>query len=66
MLISLLDRLFVIAVIVLCAAGLMVTFGVSSTAVAHDAVRREVAQEAHTRQHTLIGVCPSRAWLRSR
>ncbi|MEB3240692.1 MAG: mechanosensitive ion channel family protein [Synechococcus sp.] len=34
MLISLLDRLFVIAVIVLCTAGLMVTFGVSSTAVA--------------------------------
>ena len=34
MLISLLDRLFTIAVIVLGAAGLMVTFGVSSTAVA--------------------------------
>tara|TARA_B100002051_G_scaffold30865_1_gene23947 strand:+ start:553 stop:1635 length:1083 start_codon:yes stop_codon:yes gene_type:complete len=34
MLISLLDRLFTIAVVVLCSAALMVTFGVNSTAVA--------------------------------
>ena len=34
MLISLLDRLFTIAVVVLCGAALMVTFGVNSTAVA--------------------------------